>query len=103
MLIRIGRDHAPHLEEPDNFRGFKLVIEAERAALPQLKAGFAPAGRLESEEIAWVTEAWLRAQSPQRDDPSWQDGFRKMMDYARTKGWIDPQDGSIRAHVEWVS
>lgn len=102
MLIRIGRDAVPHLEEPDNFRGFKVVIDAERAELPQLKAGFAPAGRIDNEEHAWVTESWLRAQAPMRDDPAWQDGLRKMLDYATSKGWMGA-DGLIRAHIEWAS
>jgi hypothetical protein len=31
---------------------------------------------------------------------AWNAGYRKMIDYAATKGWIDVSTNSIRAHVE---
>ena len=32
--------------------------------------------------------------------PDWHTGFRHMLDYAATHGWIS-EDGAVRAHVEW--
>jgi hypothetical protein len=32
----------------------------------------------------------------------WESGFRAMIDYAATRGWV-ADDGTIRAHVEWRS
>lgn len=39
-------------------------------------------------------------------DDEWEQGFAKMLEFARTKGWIHPgedeDDGeAIQAHVEW--
>ena len=31
----------------------------------------------------------------------WEEGFAGMCRYAESKGWVDPGDGWIRAHVEW--
>jgi hypothetical protein len=30
----------------------------------------------------------------------WESGFRSMIEYAATKGWV-ADDGTIQAHVEW--
>ena len=92
--------HPPRLQEADNFKGFKVTIAGDKSALAALQAGFAPAGKLENEQHAWVREDWLRANAPMASDPAWQDGLRKMLDYAKSKGWVG-SDG-IRAHVEWV-
>ena len=101
MLIRIGRDQQPRLEQPEDLRSFKLVIDAEKSTLAPIQAAFSKAGRIENSEIAWVSETWLRAESPLRDDPKWLEGFGKMVEYAKTKGWVHPTDGTIRAHIEW--
>jgi len=101
MLIHVGKDLQPHLQEPEDLRSFKLVIEAQHWQLNAIRAAFAPAGKVEDEKIAWVKESWLRSQAPTRDDPAWQEGFRKMVDYAKSKGWVDPMSGAIRAHIEW--
>jgi hypothetical protein len=101
MLIRIGRDHRPRLEEADNFRGFKVVIDVDRGALSQCQAGFTTAGKLENDQHAWVNADWLRAEASMSDEPAWQEGMARMLEFARTKGWLSP-DGSIRAHVEWT-
>lgn len=101
MLIRLGRDHHPRLEQPEDLRAFKLVIDAGKSELGSLQAAFSKAGRIESEQIAWVSEAWLRTESPLHDDPKWLEGFGKMVEYAKSKGWMHPTDGTIRAHIEW--
>ena len=69
MLIRVGRDSQPHLEQPEDLRAFKLVIDADKSALPSLKAGFIKAGEIENDQFAWVSESWLRSVSPLRCIP----------------------------------
>jgi hypothetical protein len=32
---------------------------------------------------------------------AWEQGFSSMCAYAATRGWVDPADGWIQAHVEW--
>jgi hypothetical protein len=34
---------------------------------------------------------------------AWQTDFDRMLDYARTKGWLDDAGDAIQAHVEWHS
>ena len=32
--------------------------------------------------------------------PDWDDRWSKMIGYARSKGWVSADDGSVQAHVE---
>jgi hypothetical protein len=47
---------------------------------------------------AWLSVSWLRGQGP-AGDPQWTAAFEKMIAYAATKGWGDPQRQSVRAHI----
>jgi hypothetical protein len=49
----------------------------------------------------WISQDWLRAQGPA--DATWTSQFEKMMQYARSKGWVHPTGGAIRVHVERTS
>lgn len=102
MLIRVAKDIEPRLEDADNFREFKVVAAGGRNALAVLQEKFASAGRMENDQHCWVNPDWICAQVPEGDEPAWQAGFQKMLDFARNKGWVDPQDGTIRAHIEWA-
>ncbi|WP_326835520.1 hypothetical protein VSH64_11430 [Amycolatopsis rhabdoformis] len=57
----------------------------------------AGAGRA-AEGHAWLAVAWLRDQGP-AGDPQWTDGFGEMIAYAASKGWTDPGQESVRAHL----
>ena len=64
--------------------------------------GESGAGRLADDgehaliEIGWVRRAAVSV------GPSWDEDFGAMLDYARTKGWIDEGAGAIVAHLEHV-
>ncbi|MGW4489654.1 hypothetical protein ACWEOE_38195 [Amycolatopsis sp. NPDC004368] len=69
------------------------VTEADvDSALRAAGAGTAADGH------AWLTVAWLRGAGP-ADDPQWTEAFGKMIAYAASKGWTDPQRQSVRAHL----
>lgn len=93
MIVRIASSHPPLLEEADDFRAFKVVCAAPRAACGD---GFVQVGRLEGDHL-WVDPDWIRGQAP--DDAAWSAGFGKMVDYAASAGWVDAA-GAIRAHIE---
>ncbi|WP_144862890.1 hypothetical protein [Mesorhizobium sp. J18] len=38
--------------------------------------------------------------APQTEE--WLARFRKMVEYAASKGWVDALTSSIRSHVEWM-
>lgn len=97
MFIRIGKDYAVALEESDDFKHFKLVVEAPR---DPAKLGTALAGvaSIDLEGHAWVSEEWLRRRDP---GAGWQDGLTAMIGVAKKYGWVDERNQAIRAHVEW--
>ena len=98
MFIRVSRDFSVALEEPQDFKRFKVVIEGTRADTAKVAAALGGVATLSAEGHAWVSEAWLR-----RHDGavSWQDGVTAMIAVAKKYGWVDEQAKTIRAHVEW--
>ncbi len=96
MLIRVTGEGGLLLEGPEDFGSFAIEIDVNagrcaRAALSRI-------ARLEGENYAWVRQDGLRAISPRAGDAEWEAGLAKMVSYAASKGWLDPQ-GAIRAHI----
>jgi hypothetical protein len=97
MFIHVAEDFAVTLEESQDFKKFKLVIDAARddAKLAPALNGVATIDR---EGHAWVSEAWLRG----RDSAAaWQDGLSAMIAVAKKYGWVDEGKKAVRAHIEW--
>jgi hypothetical protein len=93
MFIKVASEGGPSLEDAGNFKAFKVVSEIPLEAAAPLLAGV---GRVDGTHI-WVDPAWLKANGP--DDAGWQTGLAKMLDYAKTAGWVDDA-GAVRAHIE---
>lgn len=93
------RGEAPQvsLAEPDDFKAFKLVLADDR---PGLGAQLAGTGVASVDEHAWIEIDAVRRLARDAATPEWEDSFAKMLDFARTKGWVDDERGAIRAHVE---
>lgn len=49
------------------------------------------------------TEFILRAAGEQATSESWLNGFRRMLAYARTRGWVSEDGGFLLVHVENLS
>ncbi len=98
MHIRILPNHKIHLEDHDNLKDFKVVCEGAKDSLSHVGEALSAAGAgIADAGHAWISEQWLRAQV---GDAAWQAGLTKVVDYARSKGWVD-ENGHIRAHIEW--
>lgn len=82
MYLRIDTAATPpsvEVVEPDDFSSFKVVVVVDGHS--------------------WVAPAELAELAGRGADPDWQHKLAGMIDYARTKGWLDDA-GRIRAHVE---
>lgn len=90
------------LDEPEDFRSFKLVIEARDWQLAELASAFDGVATFDDRFTAWVTEAALRRWPGYEGRDSWQRGLDEMISKARPHGWIDKESGAIKAHVEWA-
>lgn len=69
------------LEQPDDFKAFKVVVQGAEHAYVQ------PSTLL---ELAGAQRA---------DDPAWRADLDKMLAFAGEHGWVR-DDGAVRAHVE---
>jgi hypothetical protein len=92
-------DHSPAsglaLVEPDDFKAFKLRLRNSAEVRPALSGVV-----FVDDANALVAIDAVTALPGVPPTDAWQTGFRKMIDYADTRGWIDHATHSIRAHVE---
>jgi hypothetical protein len=102
MFIKLTADRRVVLEDRDNFRAFKLVVEGQRQDFALVRTALGDIADLVDADTAWVLETALRDRPEVADDVSWRTSFAAMIEKARPHGWIDDARKAIKAHVEWV-
>jgi hypothetical protein len=97
MMVEIDRFGKAMLRDPDNFSELKAVAQAPAVPddfkgidLPEVATACDP-------EHIWLRSDWLEDRSGAKHEPGRLQTFRKMVEYARNKGWVDDA-GGIRAH-----
>jgi hypothetical protein len=100
MLVHVATDNTVSLQDAENFRAFKLVIEGGDGRLEAARAALAGVAELPDNATAWVSASALRAM--RADDAAWQASLAAMVEKARPHGWVHPDTGAIRAHVEFA-
>ena len=111
MIVRVDLTTVPAvvtLEEPDDCRRFHIAVVG---GTDRTQAGEALAatgtGRLTDGDqaggpVAAVRVAAVRELAAGRVGPGWEDDFAAMLDYARSKGWLDAAGEAIIAHLEFT-
>lgn len=102
MFVKLSRDRRISLEDRDNFRAFKLVIEDDASALASAQAALKDIAELEGPAVAWISQDALRKRPEVVSDSTWAQGFDAMIEKARPHGWIDDTRRAIKAHIEWI-
>jgi hypothetical protein len=102
MFIKLSSDGRVTLEDRDNFRAFKLVIEGGPDGLEAARRALAGTAELPDQATAWVSETTLRERHEVAQDATWQQNFSAMVEKARPHGWIDDAHKAIKAHIEWT-
>jgi hypothetical protein len=100
MIVELdlrGGDVTARLVEPEDFRAFKAVL---REAGPPLEERLAPAGIARVEEHVWVPVETLRELAGDAATAAWEESLLSMLEFARSRGWVDEETGALRAHVE---
>ncbi len=101
MFVKLSANGRVTLEDPGNFRAFKLVVEGGSAKLEATRTALAGVAELPDQETAWISQAALRGRPEVARDAAWQQSFGAMIEKARPHGWIDDQRQAIKAHIEW--
>jgi len=102
MFIKLSADTRVTLEDCDNFRAFKLVVEGSPADLDAVRRALAGVADLPDQATAWVFEAALRQRPEVAQDAAWQQNLGAMIEKAKPHGWIDERRQAIKAHIEWT-
>jgi hypothetical protein len=100
--VKLTADRCVLLEDRDNFRAFKLVIEGRRDDLDAMRTALADTAELVDADTAWVSQDALRLRPEIASDTAWQTSFAAMIEKAKPHGWIDDARKAIKAHVEWL-
>jgi len=102
MFVKLAVDGSVSLEDKDNFRAFKLVVEGGPARLDQARRALTNTAELIDASHAWVFEQTLRQRPEVAHDTAWQANLGTMIEKARPHGWIDDDRKAIKAHIEWT-
>jgi len=102
MFVKLSAAKKITLEDANNFRTFKLVIEGRPSAIDDVRRALAGTAGLVDKDTAWVSQAALRSRAEVAQDKDWQQQFDAMIEKAKPHGWIDERQKAIKAHVEWV-
>jgi hypothetical protein len=102
MFVKVAADGSVSLEEKDNFRAFKVVVEGGPARLDQVRRALNGTAEVQDQGHAWIYEQALRKRPEVADDATWQGNLGAMIEKAKPHGWVDDAKKAIRAHIEWT-
>ena len=86
-----------HLVDPEDFKSFKVVLHGAGAPLAER---LAPIGVARVDEHFWVSVGALRALAGDAATPAWEESLASMLEFARSRGWVNDDLDAVRAHVE---
>ena len=97
LEVDLGRAPAgAQLLDPDDFRSFRVVL----VGAPGLPVGLLePAGVARLDEYAWIRIDALRKLAGPKATPEWEESLRSMLEFARSRGWVDDELEAVRGHV----
>src|SRR5437868_6545565 len=102
MFVKVSADGSVTLEDRDNFRAFKLLVEGGPARLDQARRALTGTAELPDQATAWIFEQALRQRPEVASDAAWQGNLGAMIEKAKPHGWIDEAKKTIKAHIEWT-
>jgi hypothetical protein len=101
MLIRITPDKQIQIEEPDNFKGFKVVSAYSKSAKDQISLALQGIGELLDDEHALINAQAFSQHLKRDQDSLWMSQFTSMIESAKKYGWINENPLRIKAHIQF--
>ena len=111
MIVHVHEDSAITLEEPDVFTAFS--VRAPKLAPAAVLAAFGTDAHADEEADqdaegdasgepphVWIAIGRLHALGSTHGAADWRAGCDAMIEYAKSKGWVDATGRFVRAHVE---
>jgi len=103
MIVHVHEDSTITLAEPDVFTAFS--IRAPALAPEAVLAAFGDDARAGEDASADAGHVWLaierlHALGATHGAADWRKGCDAMIEYARSKGWVDASGRFVRAHLE---
>ena len=103
MIVHVHEDSSITLEEPDVFTAFS--VRAPSLAPVAVLAAFGADARAGEEASGdaghvWIAIGRLHALGSTHGAADWREGCDAMIEYAKSKGWVDATGRFVRAHVE---
>ncbi len=80
MFVKVTADRSVVLEDRDNFRAFKLVVEAPRENLDAIRSALQDTAELSDADTAWISQDALRLRPEVAADTAWQQSFAAMIE-----------------------
>ena len=103
MFVKLAANGSVTLEDRDNFRAFKLMVEGGPDRLDVARLALSGTAELPDQATAWIFEQALRQRPEVAKDATWQGNLGTMIEKAKPHGWIDEQKKAIKAHIEWTT
>jgi hypothetical protein len=100
VIVQLSADSA-RVAEPDDCTRLHVATSLPADAVDDALRG-SGTGHLDTEQDALLDVETLRTRArAAADAPDWDERWAKMIDYARSKGWLTAGDAAVRAHVEY--
>jgi hypothetical protein len=101
MIIAITAAGTLELNEPDDFKGFKIVAEKPGATDAEIAEALKGVGTLDAEhKHAWITQDGMKNWGGHPAPAEWVASFDAMVEKVKKYGFVDEATGSVRAHIE---
>lgn len=96
MIVHYSPQTGLRLQEPEDFRKFKVVLSGTAEAPPTIEGVTFIADDHALVDIDLVP----RLPGAPVGEDGWMANYRKMLDAAEKYGWIDAEARAVKAHVE---
>jgi hypothetical protein len=103
MIIAITPDGKIELQEPNDFKGFKISVLKPGMSDHDISNALVGLGTMDaSKDHAWISQDALKNMHGRQHGDAWLESFDKMVEKVKPFGWVDEATGDVRAHIERI-
>ena len=102
MFIKITADaNETTIHEAETLTAFE--IRATDGNASQAATAIGTGACVADDQHIWVPINWILDNVGEQVTQEWKLGFLEMVDYAKTKDWVNEEETHLQAHIEVVS